>query len=210
MTGSKKYDANEVWNQDGAKGEYRTAFGPLAIMGGIDIQRNTTDELRYLAADGTLTSDYRTEEAINAAYAELIYQVTARLTTTLNFRYDYTQMKYIDNADSANNVSPTYKVPSYRAGLNYALPENNALYANFSTGFRTPTAYQVSVNNVALAADPALDIPSVIDPETTYNYELGARGKIATLSYDASVYQLDRKDYIGRIAGNYVTSDDEN
>jgi iron complex outermembrane receptor protein len=61
-----------------------------------------------------------------------------------------------------------------------------------------------------LAADPALDIPSEIGVETTYNYEAGARGKIATLAYDASVYQLDRKDYIGRIAGSYITSDDEN
>ncbi|WP_345976008.1 TonB-dependent receptor [Sulfurimonas sp. HSL3-7] len=205
-----KYDANEVWNQDGAKGEYRTVFGPLALMGGVDLQRNTTDELRYLAADGTLTSDYETKEAINAVYTELIYQLTESLTTTFNFRYDYIGQEYIDNTDSTNNVSPTYKVPSYRAGLNYALSGNNALYANFSTGFRTPTAYQMSVNNVALAADPALDIPSEIGVETTYNYELGARGSVSTLAYNASVYQLDRKDYIGRIAGNYITSDDEN
>lgn len=209
-TARTKYDANEVWNQDGAKGEYRTAFGPLAIMGGLDLQRNTTDELRYLASDGSLTSDYATEEDINAVYTEFIYQMTDSLTTTFNLRYDYIGQRYIDNADSANNVSPTYKVPSYRAGLNYAFSANNALYANFSTGFRTPTAYQTSVNNVALAAEPTLDIPSEIGVETTYNYEVGARGKAATLTYNASVYQLDRKDYIGRIAGNYITSDDEN
>jgi iron complex outermembrane receptor protein len=205
-----KYDMNEVWNQNGAKGEYRTVFGPLAVMAGFDLQRNTTDELQYLAADGSLTNDYATQEDVNAVYTELIYQMTGSLTATLNFRYDYIGQKYIDNTDSANNVSPTYKVPSYRAGLNYALSGNNALYTSFSTGFRTPTAGQTSTNQIALAADPALDIPSEIGVETTYNYEAGARGKIATLAYDASVYQLDRKDYIGRIAGSYITSDDEN
>jgi iron complex outermembrane receptor protein len=203
-------DVSEIWNQNGAKGEYRTAFGPLAVMAGFDLQRNTTDELQHLAADGSLQSDYATEEDINALYTELIYQMTESLTTTFNFRYDYIGQRYIDNADSANNVSPTYKVPSYRAGLNYALSENNALYANFSTGFRTPTVTQTSSNQVSLAAEPTLDIPSEIGVETTYNYEVGTRGKVAALSYDASVYQLDRKDYIGRIAGSYITSDDEN
>ncbi|MBU1643146.1 TonB-dependent receptor, partial [bacterium] len=215
-TARRKYDANEVWKQNGAKGEYRTAFGPLAVMAGLDIQRNTTDELRYLAADGSLNNDYETEEAINAVYTELILQVTERLTTTFNFRYDYIEQKYINDLDSTNNVSPTYKVPSYRAGFNYTLPENNSLYANFSTGFRTPTPGQISNNAVNLMNDPTLDIPLEIDPETTYNYELGARGqirtngRIETLFYNASIYQLDRYDYIGQIAGNYITSDDEN
>ncbi len=205
-----KYDMNEIWNQNGAKGEYRTAFGPLAVMAGFDLQRNTTDELQNLAADGSLVNDYETDEDINALYTEMIHQTTENLTATLNLRYDYIGQKYSDNTDSANNVSPTYKVASYRAGFNYALPADNAIYTSFSTGFRTPTVAQTSLNQVALKADPALDIPSEIGVETTYNYEVGARGKVSTLSYDASVYQLDRKDYIGKIAGSYITSDDEN
>ena len=38
---------------------------------GFDLQRNTTDERAYLAADGSLQSNYATEEDINALYGEM-------------------------------------------------------------------------------------------------------------------------------------------
>ena len=68
----------------------------------------------------------------------------------------------------------------------------------------------MSTNQATLREDPAVDIPSKIGIEKSYNYEIGLRGYYAGFTYNASVYQLDRKDYIGRIAGNYITSDDEN
>ncbi|WP_345971414.1 TonB-dependent receptor [Sulfurimonas sp. HSL1-6] len=209
-TARTKTDKNEIWNQNGAKGEYRTAFDILGLMTGFDLQRNTTDERAYLAADGSLQSDYATEEDINALYGEMKLEVVKDLTTTFNIRYDNIQQRYIDHQESANNVKPSYDVVSYRAGFNYALSKNNALYASVSTGFRTPTVRQMSNNQATLRENPAVDIPSKIGIETSYNYEIGLRGRYAGLTYNASVYQLDRKDYIGRIAGSYITSDDEN
>jgi len=219
MTARTTGNKNEIWNQNGAKTEYKTSFDKLAVMAGLDIQRNSTDELKYDTVDGTdprgggsdgdLLDDYETQEDINALYTEVIYQPIKDLTTTFNLRYDNIKLKYIDNDDNLNNVNPSYNVASYRAGLNYKLSKNNNIYSSVSTGFRTPTVGQTSVNQVALKDDPTLDIPSEIDVETTYNYEVGIRGKVSTLSYDASIYQLDRKDYIGRIAGSYITSDDE-
>ena len=203
-------DVNEIWEQNGAKGEFKTAFDSAAMMVGFDLQRNTTDDLTYAVSDGSLLSDYATEEAINALYAELKYHATQDLTATFNMRYDNIALEYVDNSDSTNNVSPSFNVLSYRAGLHYAFDKEKALYASYSTGFRTPTAGQVSNNQEMLNADPTLDVPSEIDVETTHNYELGMRGKIGIFSYDASVYQLDRKDYIGKVAGSYITSDDEN
>ena len=211
-------NVSEIWNQNGAKGEYKTSFGKLAIMTGFDVQRNDTDEEQYDAvdgivprggADGDKLADYKTEEAINALYAELRYQASSDLTTTLNARYDNIAHKYIDAEDSANNVDPSYNVGSYRAGANYKLTSQSSIYASVSTGFRTPSVGQTSTNQVALAEDPTLDIPSKIDVETTYNYELGIQGSYSLLTYNASIFQLDRKDYIGRIAGSYITSDDE-
>jgi iron complex outermembrane receptor protein len=64
-----------------------------------------------------------------------------------------------------------------------------------------------------LIADPdvnSTNIPNDIDVEKTYNYEIGVRGTTGNnLSYTLSIFQLDRKDYIGRIAGSYITSDEE-
>ncbi len=217
-TGRFTKDNIEVWDQNGAKGEYRTSFDKLAVMVGVDVQRNKTDESIYDiidgeapigGSDGDLLNDYKTQEDVNALYAEVKHQTTEDLTTTFNLRYDNIKHDYKDNIDSAENVSPSYHAFSYRAGLNYNLSKDSSIYSSVSTGFRVPTVRQTSANQVALKADPSLNIPSEIGIETTYNYEIGIRGNLRTLTYDASVFQLDRKDYIGRIAGNYITSDDD-
>lgn len=203
-------EKNEIWKQNGGKAEYKTSFDTLALLAGVDIQRNTTDEKTTKLSDGSTDNDYETTEAINALYTELQYQPISRFTLTLNARYDTIKHEYKDMQDSSNDVSPTYNIGSYRFGATYAVSPTNILYTSAATGFRAPTVTQISRNKVGLAAEPTRDIPSIIDVETTYNYELGIRGKISDLNYDASIYQLDRKDYIGVIAGNYITSDDEN
>ncbi|MDY3204737.1 MAG: TonB-dependent receptor [Arcobacter sp.] len=205
----KKYDNIEKWNQNGGKAEYKKSFNEIGFMAGVDIQRNTTDEKQYLAADGSLVNSYNTEENINAVYSELKYELIKDLVTTLNFRYDDIQHKYTDEKNVRNNVEPDYQTFSYRAGLNYSINDNLSLYSSFSTGFRTPSVTQISTNQTALAADPTLNIPSEIDVEKTYNYELGITNKDDLLTYNASIFQIDRKNYIGRIAGNYITSDNE-
>lgn len=214
-----KYDNAEKWDQNGLKAEYKKNFETIAFMVGTDIQRNQTDEQQYDAVDGIdqrgskdgeLREDYETKENVNALYTELKHQTTQDLITTLNLRYDDISHEYQDKMDDSNNVDPDYNTLSYRAGLNYALNKSNQLYTSVSTGFRTPTVGQTSQNKTSLAADPTLNIPSEIDVETTYNYEVGIEGKTeGNLAYNVSIYQLDRKDYIGRIAGSYISSDDE-
>lgn len=200
---------NEIWDQNGLKSELRSSFESFGVMAGIDLQRNTTDELVTKIEDGSTSNDYDTKEDINALYTELKYQFPASVVATLNGRYDNIKHSYTDNTDAANNVSETYNVGSYRAGLLYKFSQNNTLFTSVSTGFRAPSISTVSSNKVALDLDPTLDIPASFDTETTYNYELGIRGSYDLLSYEASLYQLDRKDYIGRIAGSYITSDNE-
>jgi iron complex outermembrane receptor protein len=204
-----KYDNFEKWNQNGGKVEYKKSFGDIGFMAGIDIQRNTTNEKQYLASTGALQSSYKTQEDINAVYTELKYQPIKDLVTTFNFRYDDIQHEYKDKLDSTNTVTPDYKTASYRGGLNYSFNDNMSLYTNVSTGFRTPSVTQISTNQESLADDPTLDIPSEIDIEKTYNYEIGLQGKDDFFNYNGSIFQIDRKDYIGRIAGSYITSDDD-
>jgi iron complex outermembrane receptor protein len=214
-------DMFEEWSQTGAKGEYRTKLDSFALMAGFDIQRNNTDSLSYDVidgdaprgkSDGDLLGDSNTKEDINAIYTEIKHQTTEKLTTTLNVRFDDIAYEYEDNLDSSYNVDPDYQTTSFRLGFNYALQNNLALYTSVSSGFRTPTPGQIS-NNMQLIADPdvnSTNIPNDIDVEKTYNYEIGVRGTTGNnLSYTLSIFQLDRKDYIGRIAGSYITSDEE-
>jgi iron complex outermembrane receptor protein len=208
----------EVWSQNGAKGEYKTTINKFSLMAGFDLQKNDTDETSYDIVDGSaprggtdgdLLAKYETEETVKALYGEVKHQTTESLVTTLNLRYDDIEHKYKDEMDSANNVNPDYQTLSYRLGANYTINNNLSLYTSVSTGFRTPTVGQISQNQVSLAANPTLDIPSEIDVETTYNYEIGLRGQKGIFNFNASIFQIDRKDYIGRIAGSYISSDDE-
>ena len=201
---------DEIWDQNGLKSELRSAFDTFALMVGVDLQRNRTDELTTKIEDGSTSNDYDTKEDINALYTELKYQLTSSLTTTLNARYDHIKHQYTDNTNPLNNLTDSYDVGSYRAGLLYSLTPNHALFTSVSTGFRTPSIAQVSSNRVAAELNPSYDIQTSFDMETTYNYEIGLRGALTKLlSYEASVFQLDRKDYIGRVAGSYITSDNE-
>lgn len=216
------YDMFEKWDQSGAKGEYKNRFGSLQAMIGFDLQKNTTDEEKYDAevmaggteslrgsSDGDLLAEFETKEQIIALYSELNYEPIDNLITTFNARYDNIKHNYKDKLDSSNNVNPSYNTVSYRLGLSYKINENLGVYSNFSTGFRAPSVTQISENQSLLASNPTYDIPSSIDVETTYNYELGIRGKNGIFNYDASIFQIDRKDYIGKIAGSYISSDDE-
>ena len=212
-------DNFELWEQKGAKGEYRTKLNSFALMAGFDIQRNDTNERSFDVVDGTaprggsdgdLLADYSTKEDINALYTEIKYQTTDNLISTFNVRYDDIKHKYEDKDDSANNVDPNYDTTSYRVGFNYSLNTNNQIYTNLSTGFRTPTVGQISANNVYLQSNPTTVVPKEIDVEKTYNYEIGYKGKTnGNLDYNIAIFQLDRNDYIGRVAGSYITSDDE-
>ncbi|QDF30171.1 TonB-dependent receptor [Halarcobacter anaerophilus] len=202
------YKNDEQWEQSGLKTEYRFSFDKAALMLGLDIQRNNEKAKRTplpwgTASYGSLSkSSIDTDEDINAVYAEFKYELTDKLTSTLNFRYDDINYDLKDNLDSSQNVSPSFNESSYRAGLNYALNQNTNIYTNFSTAFRAPTASQISSNS-------ADGYTTNIDPEKVYNYEIGIRGKTDYFNYEMSVYQLVRKDYIGMRAGNYIRSSDE-
>lgn len=211
-------DNFELWSQKGAKAEYKTSFSDFAIMAGIDLQRNSTDETSYDVIDGTdprggtdgdKLAQYETYEAINAYYTEIKYQPNDIFSSTLNLRYDDIQHDYKDDMNEDNDVNPDYTNTSYRLGFNYKFNNDLSLYTSVSSGFRTPSVGQISANQGLLDDDPTYDIPSKIDVEKTYNYEIGLRGKNSYFTYDASIFQIDRKDYIGRIAGSYISSDEE-
>lgn len=207
MTNRTAYHYYEKWNQMGAKGEYKKSFDALSTMIGFDIQDNTTDEVGYTVATNALRADSMIEEKVNALYFETNYEVNDNLLTTFNIRYDHLKNS-VDDKLGGFDAEGTYDTLSYRAGANYAFSKEFNLYTSVSTGFRAPTAGQVSNNLENLAADPTLNIPTSLDVETTYNYEIGLKGKSGLFSYDASIFQIDRKDYIGRIAGSYVDDDD--
>jgi iron complex outermembrane receptor protein len=203
----------EEWTQNGVKSEYRKAYDNFAFMTGVDIQRNSVENLTYSTNAtyevGNLSAKSNTDENVNAVYSEVKYKLTPSFSSTLNARYDNIEYDYVDSYDSSNNVNPSYDAVSYRAALNYILNSNNKVYLSVSTGFKAPTADQVSNNQQGVTDGDISSSAADIDVETTYNYEIGMTGKQFGLNYGVAIYQLDRVNYIGLLAGSYIRSSDD-
>ena len=207
--------------QRGIKSEYRTGGEKLAWMAGLDLRANEYDnEVTFIdcldmwagagCVPDTLYQDNVTDEAVQAIYGEVKFRASNKLVMTLNGRADHIDLDYTDRLDSTDNGSKSFDVPSWRLGGNYAMRNNLDLYANASTGFRTPTVRQLFTgsNSPTSRTDPNPDL----EPEHSLNLELGLRTSTSMFNIphelDVSVFQLDRKDYIQSTAGQYTTSSD--
>lgn len=207
--------ANTV--QRGLKSEYRISGTTIASMLGIDLARNEEDKnnkyrVNYTGRDlvahtiGEVSSDTKGKEDINAVYGELKYVITKDFTTTLNARYDNINYEYKNNLTSTD-WDKDYNEMSYRVGTTYNLSKKQILFANISTGFRVATLAQMYAGDMSTSTYSGTYYNNTnIDTEKTYNYEIGFRHKTDLLSYEISIFQLDRKDVIGRSSGNYAST----
>jgi iron complex outermembrane recepter protein len=210
------YESYAKTKQRGLKSEYRLDGSSLAGMIGVDIARNTTDQTSKERVNatitsgwssktyviGTLRSDTSSDEDINAVYGEFKYGITSDLTMTLNGRYDNIHYDYTNNM-TYETWKKTFNEDSYRAGVTYAFSPKSTIFASFSTGFRAPTLSQIYAGDLASYGSYVNNLN--INPEKTYNYEIGIRQQIGGLSYEASVYELQRKGAITKNGGNYVS-----
>jgi iron complex outermembrane recepter protein len=166
------------------------------------------DEQRY---EGE-TTESEDNQKVHAFYAEAKYSIIPSLTTTLNIRRDIqkdefaTLNKVYDGTAWSNDFisfDKTFKNNGYRAGLVYDITSKHDIYANISTGYRTPTVDKIQ-NNVT---NHILD---EIKTQKTITYEIGTRGSIPIasnfLGYEVAVFQMDNKDIIGYEDGTYSMS----
>lgn len=208
--------------QKGIKSEYRVSFGNSAALIGLDLRANeykNKDTYRVNQAlvtygpTGGVQSDYFkagddksndiTEENVYALYGEYKYAFTKDFSLTTNLRYDTIQLDYTDSADK--NFKQDFNVYSYRIGSNYQLGENATLFANFSTGFRAPTVSQLYAGDISTWGSTQNN-PD-LEPEESYNYEIGVRTLLSDVKYELALFQIDRKDFIMKSSGNYGDSD---
>ncbi len=211
------YDSYANTLQNGFKSEYRMDGDKLAYMVGLDIARNEEDKnskyrVDYTGRDrvlhpiGEVSSDTNNKENINALYGELKYKINDKLVTTINARFDNIEYDYTNNL-TADTWNKDFNEGSYRVGATYERVEDQIIYGSISTGFRVPTISQLYAGDILSGRYTYENNPD-IKTEKTYNYELGYRGKYNFITYDVSIFQLDRKDVILRNGGNYVADPD--
>ncbi|PIY56911.1 MAG: TonB-dependent receptor [Zetaproteobacteria bacterium CG_4_9_14_3_um_filter_49_83] len=220
VTDVNAYSNNNDYKQvqRGLKGEWRASGEHLGWLAAIDLRdnsyKNRVNVLQSyrasprapVVAAGTLSADNKTNESMFAGYGELKFRLADGFSATMNGRFDHIKLDYNDYLPTATalNLSKSFNVGSWRGGLNYDVSDSLSLYSNASTGFRAPTISQLfagTINlNGSVAANPNLK------PEQAINYEIGLRGKIdlvSGLEWDIAAFQIDRKDFILNVAGQY-------
>ncbi|MBU1658859.1 TonB-dependent receptor [bacterium] len=216
------YNAYANTDQLGLKSEFRRDGEEVASMLGVDIARNNENKNTKYRVDvqdydrnglpttfhptGEIASDTSSKENINAIYGELKHQLIEDFVVTINARYDKIAYDYTNNLNSLNWKKDFFE-QSYRAGATYELADKQIIFANISTGFRVPTLDQLYAGDMITSTYSGTYVNNTdIKTEKTYNFEIGFRYKTDLLSYEASVFQLERKDVIGKSSGNYAST----
>jgi iron complex outermembrane receptor protein len=194
--------------QRGVKLEVRDTFGHWGIMGGLELKRNTFDEITQAKEDyklspsprsqvitqGTnLTQTYR-EETTRALYSEAKTAINPDTHLTFNYRFDQIQLSGEDRLTQTEQ-DETFNIHSWRVGANHELNPKQIIYGGISTGFRAPALSELSGN------------PN-LEPEHSYNYEIGLRSQARVLSWNlhmnSSIFYIERNDFITSTSGQYV------
>lgn len=206
--------------QRGLKSEYRNSGESLAYLLGADIRNNIYKNKTFYLVDfktsaasptvyhaGTITGDNKTTEAVYAPYLEVKVPFGDATTLTLNGRYDNIRLDYDDRLH-ALALQKDFDVYSHRLGATHTLSDSATLFVSRSTGFRAPSIDQLFNGTISLDAK-VLNNPD-LKPEQSVNYDLGIRGTFPAFdepfTYEATLFWLDRKDYIMSSIGQYTAA----
>lgn len=156
------------------------------VLGG-EYRYHTIDTTINLATSfsslGALTGDREREDTTWSVYINDELSITEALTATAGLRYDKYDQEQIGKINTANSWKQDNDSFSPKFGLTYEFNRQLNLFAGFNSGYKSPA-------RVAAAATSGS-----LDPERTWAYEIGARGKLATwLSYNTAFFWHDVED----------------
>ena len=146
-------------------------------------------------------TDDRTKDEQLAAFGQLDYKLTDRLTVTGGLRVSYTKFDFVSSTDGPyfgkssvpGSTSQTPVTPKF--GISYETDGDGLLYANISKGFRVGGAQRPAPVTCAgdLAALGIDQIPQTYGSDSVWAYEAGAKGTFfdRKVQAEASIFQLD-------------------
>jgi outer membrane receptor protein involved in Fe transport len=194
----------------GVQAQFQKNYGDLTWLSGFDADY-TQGQLTETQADPfapTLPAgthyDYKVNASVYSPFAQLQWAATQQLTLSVGARYEHTKYDYNNelSAGSACEVGVEncrftrpedqivdYDEWSYQINTNYALTDNNRLYAQYSTGFRAPQATEL----FRLQAGQTI---AELDAENVDSVELGLRGQIQSLFYDVTIFTMQKNNFI--------------
>jgi len=155
-----------------------------------------------------ITQDLNLESDSYALFGEGIWTVLGgKLDLTLGLRYFEDDRRYVEEVNPAlldliQSIDPTFTgvvdesfdnvSPRFNAA--YRFTDDWNVYVNVAEGFRTGQPQPAL--SLGLAALFGVDIPSGIDPETMWSYELGTKAMLmdGRAMFEAAIFYNDWKD----------------
>lgn len=162
------------------------------------------DQLRTVDPPGpaftqtrTISSfDYHARAASHAVYLQDEWTLPADFALTLGARQTWVRTELEDtNNPTLDTGSRSDSHPVFSAGLTWQGLPDTTLRGLFSQGYRFPNLQQLYIGTVHGGSDPTFPNPD-LEPETSNNYEAGARYNNGRLDLDLAVFLSQSKDYI--------------
>ena len=184
----------------GARIEYRyTPRGILsALTAGVDLDHLNDDRSEFFRDDagvGDIQLDQQESVTGLGLFANATITLGRRLDLTASARYDRVRFDVEDRlargggGDPNDSGSRTLDQLSPMIGLTYAPARWLVPYVNIGRGFQTPTTTEFS--------DPLGGFNQDLKPESSTNYEVGAKGAVSSrLSYTLALYLIDIEDQL--------------
>ena len=194
----------------GLQVQFQKNYGDIIWLSGFDVDY-TQGKLTETQADDfspTLPAgihyDYKVNASVYSPFAQLQWTATRQLMLSAGVRYEHTQYDY-DNLLSTGSACDQgiencrftrpedqkvdYKEWSYQINANYALTQNNRLYAQYSTGYRAPQTTEL----FRLQAGQTV---AALDAENINSIEVGLRGQTGSLYYDVTLFSMQKDNFI--------------
>jgi hemoglobin/transferrin/lactoferrin receptor protein len=197
-------------------------FGPHYLIAGVEFEKNIieveTVTAPYTAGRGEMVANAKLKQDVLGVFAQDQWSITNNLTSTLGMRFTDVNLKYVSNSGDAYVNTGNSKRKDSRlvtsAGLVFTGIDNWALRAQFSQGYRYPTARQLFTGSPGHGGGPSAIQPNPdLKPETSNNYELGARFINANWDFDLALFYSDAKQLIqttqavGAVPATYINYD---
>lgn len=189
--------------------DHYTIAGVQYLMDDLDTRKTTTTTIKnsmpFPIPSGTTVSnrDTRANMQTLSVFAQDEWFLTPDLTITGGLRYYNVRssMDYTSEAHLKDSKSKTTGRLIKSLGLLWSRIENTTLRALYSEGYTMPSLTQLYTDTTAGGQGTTVANPG-LKPETSKNYEIGARFANSGLVIDAAAFYTRSKDYISTTSCN--------
>ncbi|MBT8085735.1 MAG: TonB-dependent receptor [Woeseia sp.] len=159
---------------------------------GIDLDRQDDDRRRFNNENGTygdLSLEQQEEVASNAVFAQAQYLLNERWSFSAGLRFDEVRFdvrdRFLSDGDDSGEVTFDQLSPSF--GINAKLGRH-ILFANWSSGFETPTTTELA------NPDASGGFNASLKPQRANNFELGFKTGNDKVFFEVAAFLIKLKD----------------